>query len=177
MLKSYLVFLFLPESVLVIQLCVCLCVCVCVCVCVRFIYLFLVFLTPNPRHMEVSRLGSNWSCSRRPMPQPQQSQIRAESASYTTDQGNGRSLTHWARPGIEPESSWALFGSVTTEPQWEFFFFFFFVFSRVAPAAYGGSWARDLIGVVATSLHRSHSNARSKLRLPPIPQLTAMPDP
>ena len=26
---------------------------------------------------------------------------------------------HWARPGIEPTSSWILFGFVTTEPQWE----------------------------------------------------------
>ena len=41
------------------------------------------------------------------------------------------------------------------------FFFFFFVFSRAAPAAYGGSKARGLIGAIATSLHYSHSNTRS----------------
>ena len=29
------------------------------------------------------------------------------------------SLTHWARPGIEPVSSWILVGFVATEPQWE----------------------------------------------------------
>ena len=28
----------------------------------------------------------------------------------TTAHGNGRSLTHWARPGIEPVSSWMLVG-------------------------------------------------------------------
>ena len=54
-----------------------------------------------------------------------------------------------------------------------FFFFFFFVFclfvvvivvvaiSWAAPAAYGGSQARGLIGAVAAGLCHSHSNARS----------------
>ena len=39
--------------------------------------------------------------------------------------------------------------------------FFFFSFSRVAPAAYGGSQVKGLIRVVAAGLHHSHSNARS----------------
>ena len=43
--------------------------------------------------------------------------------------------------------------------------------------ACGGSQARDRIGAVAASLHHSHSNARSKLRLRPTAQLTATPDP
>ena len=34
------------------------------------------------------------------------------SAVYTTTHGNTRSLTHWARPGIEPASSWILVGFV-----------------------------------------------------------------
>jgi len=46
-----------------------------------------------------------------------------------------------------------------------FFFFFFLVFSRAAPAAYGGSQARGLIGAVAAGLRQSHSNTGSKLRL------------
>ena len=29
---------------------------------------------------------------------------------YTTAHGNARSFTHWARPGIEPASSWILVG-------------------------------------------------------------------
>ena len=37
---------------------------------------------------------SNRSCSRQPTPQPQQHQIRATSAIYTTAHGNARSLTH-----------------------------------------------------------------------------------
>ena len=39
-----------------------------------------------------------------------------------------------------------------------FFFFGLFAFSRATPTAYGGSQARGLIGVVAASLHHSHSN-------------------
>ena len=53
------------------------------------------------------------------MPQPQQHQIWAASATYTTAHGKARSLTHWARPGIEPASSWILVGFITTEPWWE----------------------------------------------------------
>ena len=49
--------------------------------------------------------GSNQSYSCQPTPQPQPHQIWAASATYTTAHGNARSLTHWARPGIEPTSS------------------------------------------------------------------------
>ena len=56
------------------------------------------------------------SCCR-PMPQSQHRGIKASSVTYTTAHGNARSLTHWARPGIEPKSSWILVGFVTTEPQ------------------------------------------------------------
>ena len=51
-----------------------------------------------------------------------------------------------------------------------------FAISWAAPAAYGGSQARGLIGAVATGLRQSHSNAGSEPRLQPTPQLTAMPD-
>ena len=57
-----------------------------------------------------------------------------------------------------------------------FFFFWSFLSFRAAPMAYGGAQARSLIGATAAGLHHSHSNARSKPRLQPIPQLTAMPD-
>ena len=58
-----------------------------------------------------------------------------------------------------------------------FFFFWLFAIYWAAPTAYGGSQARGLIGAIATGLHQSHSNARSKPRLLPTPQLTATPDP
>ena len=53
----------------------------------------------------------------------------------------------------------------------------FFAISWAAPAAYGGSQVRGLIGGVAASLRQSHSNSGSEPRLLPTPQLTAMPDP
>ena len=43
--------------------------------------------------------------------------------------------------------------------------------------AYGGSQARGVIGAVATGLRHSPSNAGSKPRLRPTPQLTATPEP
>ena len=41
------------------------------------------------------------------------------SATYTTAHGNAGSLTHWARPGIEPATSWFLVRFVSAVPQWE----------------------------------------------------------
>ena len=43
--------------------------------------------------------------------------------------------------------------------------------------AYGGSQAGGQVRATAASLHHSHSNAGSKLRLQPTPQLTATRDP
>ena len=43
----------------------------------------------------------------------------AMAATYATAWGNAGSLTHWARPGIEPASSWTLSGSQPVELQWE----------------------------------------------------------
>jgi len=84
------------------------------------------FLGLHLWHMEVPRLGSNWSSSFQPTPQPQQCKIRAISATYTTAHSNVGSLTHWMRPGIEPTSSWILVGFVnrwatTGTPRKEFF--------------------------------------------------------
>ena len=91
-----------------------------------FIYLFIclfVFLgPPPPQHVEVPRLGSNWSYSRRPTPQPRQ--IWAESVTYTTANGN----THWARPGIKPVSSWMLVRLISTEPLLELLCFGNFIY-------------------------------------------------
>ena len=46
------------------------------------------------------------------MPKPQQCGIRATSVTYTTAHRNAGSLTHWARPGIEPATFWFLVGFV-----------------------------------------------------------------
>ena len=56
-------------------------------------------------------------------------------------------------------------------------FFGLFGFLGGPTPVYGGSQARGQIGAVAPSLHQSHSNTESKLRLQPTQQVTAMPDP
>ena len=69
--------------------------------------------------MEVPRLGVEFELQLPARPQPQQRQIWAESATYSTAHGNFRSPTCWARPGIAPKSSWILVGFISAAPQWE----------------------------------------------------------
>ena len=45
--------------------------------------------------------------------------MQARSVTYTTVHGNAGSLTHWARPGIEPTCLWILVGLLITEWQLE----------------------------------------------------------
>ena len=114
------------------------------------------------------------SCSRWPIPEPQQFEIWAASATYTTLHGNTRSLTHWARPGIKPETSWFLVGFVNN---WATKATLNFGLFRATNAAHGSYHVRGQIRVVTASLHHSHNNIRSKPRPLPTPQLTATPDP
>ena len=72
-------------------------------------FFFGLFLGLLPQHNGGSQArGLNRSCSCWPIPQPKQRQIQAASATYTTAHGNAGSLTHWARPRIEPTASWFL---------------------------------------------------------------------
>ena len=82
-----------------------------------FFFFFLVFLGPHLRHMEVPRLGVESELQLPASPQPQQRQTWASPATYPTACSNAGSLTYWARPGIEPTSSWILVGFLLTEPQ------------------------------------------------------------
>ena len=45
--------------------------------------------------------------------------IRATDAGLRHSHSNVRSLIHWARPGIEPATSWVLVRFVSAAPQWE----------------------------------------------------------
>ena len=45
--------------------------------------------------------------------------MKATAASLHHSHSKARSLTHWARVGIEPASSWILVGFFSAEPQWE----------------------------------------------------------
>ena len=91
--------------------------------------------------------GLNRSCSHQPTPEPQQLGIRAASA---TVHGNAGSLTHWARAGTEPATSWFLVGFVnhcamTGTPSFPF---------------YGQTWNMEVPGP-GVRLSCSHSNTGS----------------
>ena len=102
---------------------------------VSFLFFFfcLVFLGTHPRHMEVPRLG----VQSKPKPLGLRHRgIPVPSVTYTTGHSNW-ALTHWARPGTKPTSSWMLVGFVncwamtgTLFPSFLrvfcFLFFFFF---------------------------------------------------
>ena len=75
-----------------------------------FYIFFSCFLGPHMWHMNISRLGV---------------ELELQLPAYTTAHGNTRSLTHWARPGIEPASSWILVRFFTSAPQQERLSFIF----------------------------------------------------
>ena len=78
-----------------------------------FFFFFVLFKAAPTAHGGSQARGlQSHSCQ----PQPQQRQIWASSVTYTTAHGNARSLTHWARPGTEPTTSWFLVGCVSTAP-------------------------------------------------------------
>ena len=79
-------------------------------------HFFLFFLRAALLPHGVPRLELNWSCSCQSTLQPQQHRIWASSVTYTTAQANTGSLTHWARPGMEPVSSWLLVRFTNAKP-------------------------------------------------------------
>ena len=84
-----------------------------------FIHLFILLSMATTMAFGGSQARGPISYSRRPTPQPQQRGIRAASMTYTTAHGNARSLIHWARPGIEPATSWFPVRFVSTAPHQE----------------------------------------------------------
>ena len=108
------------------------------CVCLFFVFCFPIYSHKSTWKFPGQR--SNQSCSCWPTPQPEQHQIWATSVTYAAIWSNTGSLTHWARPGIEPTSSqrkhqsgpYPLFLVLHS-------FFFFFSFFLAVPTAYGNS--------------------------------------
>ena len=84
-----------------------------------FVYLFICFLGPHLWHMEAPRLGFKSELQLPAYTTATAHQIQVASETYTTAQSNVGSLTHWARPGIKPATSWFLVRFVTTAPQQE----------------------------------------------------------
>ena len=85
-------------------------------------------------------------------------QIIRIAAGLHHNHSNTRSLTHLARPGIEPTSTWILIRFITTEPQWELpinlfycFHVFFIWFSICRP-----DW---VISIILSSKSLIHSSA------------------
>ena len=75
-----------------------------------------------------------------------------------------------------PWSGWSGFAVLGARAAVLLFIYLFGLFGA-PPEAYGGSRARGQTGVIAASLHHSHSHTGSKLHLRPTPQLMATPDP
>ena len=75
-----------------------------------FYFYFLLFMATLMAIWRFPGQGSNQSYSCHPTPQPQQCQIWAVSVTDARAHGNTGSLAHWARPRIEPASSWILVG-------------------------------------------------------------------
>ena len=84
-------------------------------------------------------------------PQLQQHWIWVTSATYAIAHSNTRSLTHWARPGIQPASSWTLCQALNplnhngNANGYNFFFFFWLLRGIWSSRARGQIW-----GAVAT---------------------------
>ena len=80
------------------------------------------FLGLHLQHMEFPYFPgreSNQSYSCRSTPQQQHCRIWATSATNTTVWRNVRSLTHWARPRIQPTATWILVRFISSAPQEE----------------------------------------------------------
>ena len=65
---------------------------------------FFFFLGPHLQHMKVPKLGVK---------------SELQLLAFTRAHSHARSLTHWARPGLEPASSWILAKFISAEPQRE----------------------------------------------------------
>ena len=94
---------------------------------INFVFCFLLFRAiPAACGPSQARGWLNWSYSCRPTPQPQQLRIWGVSATSATAIGTATpdprasaTPNPWARPGIEPESSWILVGFISAVPQQE----------------------------------------------------------
>ena len=85
------------------------------CFCFLLFWFFFFFLGLNLQQMKVPRPGQArgwiWAAAaglQHSRTQLKQCKVQAVSSNYTTAHGNAGSLTPWARPGIEPTTSWLL---------------------------------------------------------------------
>ena len=78
------------------------------------------------------------------------SNIRSELRLWPTPiaHGNARSLTHWARPGIKPATSWFLVGFISAAPQWKLLNIFLFIKWQLSHSSVGCSSLSDLFRLI-----------------------------
>ena len=86
-------------------------------------FFFFFFLELHLQHLKVPRLGVELELQLLGL-HHSHSNVKSEppredSATYTTACSNTGSLTHQARPEVEPASSWILVRFVSPAPQWE----------------------------------------------------------
>ena len=80
-----------------------------------FFFFFFLFRATPVAYGNSQTEGWIGATAAQPKPQPQ----KHASVIYTTAHGNAGFMTHWARPGIEPTSSWILIGFTSFVPQRE----------------------------------------------------------
>ena len=82
-----------------------------------YAFIFFPFLRPHPWHMEVPKLGVELELQL-PATSPATWDLSCIFDLHPA-RSNARSPTHWARPGMEPTSSWILVKFVSAVPQGE----------------------------------------------------------
>lgn len=110
-------------------------------------------------------MGWNRAAAACPVTQPQQCWVQATFATYASTCSISGSITHCAKSVIKPASLWTLCHVINPLSHTENSLYFCFIFFKAAPMAYWGSQARGQFRAVATGLHHSHSNTRSKLHM------------
>ena len=112
---------------------------------VWFLFSFFVFLGLHPWHMKVSSLGVESELQL--LAYTTATAMQDPSHVYMEDHGNAGSLTHWARPEMEPVSSWMLVRFVSAEPRQELPLYGFF-HNHWRPLA---SWWKQIFYSLITS--------------------------
>ena len=83
-----------------------------VCTSAFLFFVFLPFLGPHPQHMDVQARGLIGAIATGLCQSHSNARSEPRLRPTTIAQGTAGSLTHWARPGIEPATSWLLVGFV-----------------------------------------------------------------
>ena len=107
-----------------------------------FWWVFFCFSGPHPRHMEVPRLGAELEPQLLAYATATAMWDPSDPSIHTTAHSNTGSPTHWARPGIKPESSCIPVGFTNNRGSSKGTPFLVCFCLGAMPTACRGSWAR-----------------------------------